>query len=135
MPLFSRSLTRKKFDQKQKGFTEADIARVIRKRRSISQKFAFSSRLRRFASEFRMLFSMLDDYYQRRYCEVPWYIISSIGAALLYVLTPIDLLPDFIPLIGYIDDASVFTFCLNLVRKEVIKYQNWKAHASTGSAT
>jgi uncharacterized membrane protein YkvA (DUF1232 family) len=128
MPVFSRSRAGKVFSQKQESFTEADMARVIRKRKILGQKFAFSSRLRRYASEFRLLFSMLNDYYHRRYREVPWYIISSIGAALLYVLTPIDLLPDFIPLIGYIDDASVFALCLNLARKEVKKYQDWKEY-------
>lgn len=128
MPVFFRSRAGKEFSQKQERFTEADMAKVIRKRETLGQKFAFSSRLRRYTSEFRLLFSMLNDYHHRRYREVPWYIISSIGTALLYVLTPIDLLPDFIPLIGYIDDASVFTLCLNLVRKEVKKYQDWKEY-------
>ena len=70
--------------------------------------------------------SMVKDYYSRKYTEVPWHVISSIGAALLYVLSPIDLIPDFIPFIGYIDDAAVIAFCLNQVRSEVDKYKLWK---------
>jgi uncharacterized membrane protein YkvA (DUF1232 family) len=35
-----------------------------------------------------------------------WWVI---GASLLYVLSPIDIAPDFIPFIGQIDDAVVIT--------------------------
>lgn len=34
------------------------------------------------------------------------------GIALLYWLSPIDLIPDFIPIVGYIDDMLVGLFCL-----------------------
>lgn len=42
------------------------------------------------------------------YREVPWNIIATIGGTLLYMLSPIDLILDVIPFIGYLDDAAVF---------------------------
>ncbi len=69
---------------------------------------------------------MVKDYAKGKYKTVPWYIISSIGASLLYILSPMDLIPDFIPFIGYVDDAAILTLCLNLVKKEVETYKGWK---------
>lgn len=66
---------------------------------------------------------MLKDYYKGHYRAFPRYIMSSIGAALLYVLIPMDTIPDFIPIMGYIDDAAIFSLGLKLVRSEVEKYR------------
>ena len=39
-----------------------------------------------------------------RHPETPWYAKAVGGATLLYALSPIDLIPDFIPVIGHLDD-------------------------------
>ena len=52
--------------------------------------------------------------------------IAAIVAALLYVLSPIDLIPDFIPIIGYVDDALVVSACLAMVKQDLHAYRNWK---------
>jgi len=36
--------------------------------------------------------------------RVPWYARLLVGAIVAYALSPIDLIPDFIPVIGYVDD-------------------------------
>ncbi len=72
--------------------------------------------------------SLVKDYYQGNYKDIPYKTISAVVVGLLYILNPIDIIPDFIPLIGYIDDALVIviTFCLKLVEKDLHKYQSWK---------
>ena len=39
-----------------------------------------------------------------RHPQTPWYAKAVGGATLLYAVSPIDLIPDFIPVIGYLDD-------------------------------
>ena len=39
-----------------------------------------------------------------RHPETPWYAKAVGGATLLYAVSPIDLIPDFIPVIGHLDD-------------------------------
>ena len=46
------------------------------------------------------LFSLVKDYANGTYREVPWNTIVAAAAGLLYLVCPIDLIPDFIPLIG-----------------------------------
>jgi uncharacterized membrane protein YkvA (DUF1232 family) len=42
--------------------------------------------------------------------------------ALLYILNPIDIIPDVIPIFGYLDDVMVFGFCLDFVEADLEKY-------------
>ena len=39
--------------------------------------------------------------------RVPWYAKALAGAVAAYALSPIDLIPDFIPILGYLDDLVI----------------------------
>lgn len=39
--------------------------------------------------------------------RVPWYAKAVAGAVAAYALSPIDLIPDFVPVIGYVDDLLI----------------------------
>ena len=39
--------------------------------------------------------------------RVPWYAKAMAGAVAAYALSPIDLIPDFIPVLGYLDDLVI----------------------------
>src|SRR5262245_19046480 len=39
--------------------------------------------------------------------RVPWYAKAMAGAVAAYALSPIDLIPDFIPIVGYLDDLVI----------------------------
>lgn len=44
-------------------------------------------------------------------------------AGLLYFISPIDLIPDYIPILGYIDDAFVISIVLNSLAGEIERYR------------
>lgn len=73
-----------------------------------------------------LLFAVAKDYVNGDYTEIPKRSIIAILGGLIYFLSPIDVVPDFIPVLGFIDDV----FILNLVYKQVIKdleqYKIWK---------
>lgn len=52
-----------------------------------------------------------------------WYMM--VGAA-IYAISPIDLLPDFIPGIGLIDDAAILATVAGVCISEINKYVTWK---------
>ena len=52
--------------------------------------------------------------------------VAMIGGGLLYFLLPVDLIPDFIPLVGYLDDLAVLTTIMNSLKGEINEYHTWK---------
>lgn len=122
----NNNLIEQDFERRQKKFSEEDLENIIKHKSALENKFQKQSKLQRFFADFKLLFSLLSDFFGGRYKQVPWLVISSVGAAFLYVLSPIDFIPDFIPFIGFIDDASVMAFCIKLIRKDVAKYREWK---------
>ena len=116
----------KEYEKRQSEFTESDVEKVIDKEKKIQEKFENKGKLKRFADDAMILISLIKDYATGNYREIPWNIIASVGAALLYVLSPIDLIPDFLPMVGYLDDAAVIAFCLSLIEKDLAAYKVWK---------
>jgi uncharacterized membrane protein YkvA (DUF1232 family) len=47
-------------------------------------------------------------------------------AALLYLIFPIDIIPDFIPVLGYADDISLLAWFIKSFQEELTKYRAWE---------
>lgn len=70
--------------------------------------------------------SLVRCYWKKEYTDVPIGSIIAIISALIYFVSPIDILPDSIPVIGYFDDAAVVATCWKLVESDVVEYQKWR---------
>jgi uncharacterized membrane protein YkvA (DUF1232 family) len=92
------------------------------------QKKIDASRLFGFFRQIKLGYEMLKDYRSRRYTEIPWKTIALITAALLYFVNPMDFIPDFMGFIGFTDDAIVLSIVFNSIRKDLVKYCNWKGY-------
>lgn len=73
-----------------------------------------------------ILISMVRSYWKGEYTKVPVKTIIAIISALIYFLSPIDVVPDFIPFLGQMDDALVVATCWKLVHKDIDDYRQWK---------
>jgi len=80
----------------------------------------------KYLSDVPVLISLVKAYVDKEYIDIPIGTIIAIVGALIYVLSPIDLIPDGIPVIGYIDDAAVLAFAYKLVHDDVTEYKEWK---------
>ncbi|MDO4765602.1 MAG: DUF1232 domain-containing protein [Eubacteriales bacterium] len=70
--------------------------------------------------------SLLRSYAKKEYTNIPVASIISIIGALIYYLSPIDIIPDFLPGVGLADDAAVVTVCLSFVKSDVDDYIQWR---------
>lgn len=48
-------------------------------------------------------------------------------AVLLYLVTPLDIIPDFIPVIGLLDDISLMAWFIDAFEKEITKFRQWES--------
>ena len=53
-------------------------------------------------------------------------LASTNVVALIYFLSPIDFIPDSIPVIGLIDDAAVILFAVDSAHNDINDYRQWK---------
>ncbi|MCU0424745.1 MAG: YkvA family protein [Candidatus Kapabacteria bacterium] len=77
----------------------------------------------------KTLYSMLRD----KEFAMAWSSKTMIIAGLLYFISPIDLLPDYIPVLGYIDDAFVISIVMNAIASEIERFQEHKAETQAHS--
>ena len=121
--------------QKKDDILDADLEYIINEEDKLKEKLQDSSHLERFTKDLMLFVSLIKDYYKGNYRDIPYKTISAGVVGLLYTLNPIDIIPDFIPFIGHIDDALVLAFCLKLIEKDLQKYQAWKKSQSIAKAT
>lgn len=63
---------------------------------------------------------------RREYKEFPWRTLLVIAAALVYVVVPTDLIPDFVPIVGWVDDWAVVAFVLKTLAGDVDRFREWE---------
>lgn len=110
---------------KNKNYSEADMNKVFDNESKIMGKMN-DDQLAEFMDDVKLFFMMLKDFFTKKYTEVPVGTIMAIVGSLLYVLSPIDIIPDFIPIIGYLDDAAVLALCMKFVKYDVDQYKAFK---------
>ena len=76
--------------------------------------------------DFLTLIRLVRAYTFRGYREVPLKSILAAVAAIIYFVNPVDLIPDFIPIIGYIDDAAVVGLALRFIHEDLENFRKWE---------
>lgn len=75
-----------------------------------------------------LLFSLVRDWSNGTYKNISKSAIIAVIAGLIYFVSPIDVVPDFLVGLGLVDDAAVLGLIINQLDKELIRYQEWKKH-------
>lgn len=105
---------------------ENDVDVVMGNQEEISNKLVNVNVLKKYSELGKVMLGMLTDYRKGIYSKVPWFTIATIAFGFLYILNPFDIIPDFIPLIGYIDDLAVLSFGLRFIETDLHNYLDWK---------
>ena len=109
-----------------KNVTEKEVEQVAEHAEEIEDKFKSSGPLGRYIEDARLMLSLIKDYWRGDYRNILWFTIAAIAFVFLYVLNPLDLLPDALPFVGMVDDALAFSVAFRLVEKDLKKYKEWK---------
>ena len=83
-----------------------------------------------YLSDIPILISLVRAYINKSYTQIPIGSIIAIVCALIYFLSPVDVIPDVIPALGYLDDAAVLGIAYKLVHDDIREYKEWREKSS-----
>ena len=78
------------------------------------------------------LFRLLRAYMKREYTNIPLHSLILIVAAVLYFVMPIDVIPDFLLGVGFLDDAAVVAWVVATVKKVLDDFARWESGREPG---
>lgn len=76
--------------------------------------------------EAKLLLDFVRDFCNGKYRDVSWPTVATLTAALAYLISPLDLVPDFIFGVGLLDDAAVIALVVKQFRNELERYREWR---------
>ena len=69
---------------------------------------------------------MLSSWVKGDYRNISTQSIIAVVAALIYFVNPLDFIPDFIPVIGQLDDIFVLSYLIKMLNKEIERFMAWE---------
>lgn len=122
-----REKAREALEASARQVTEDDLRGLVRRLRDVGASLArVPRRLGRLIRQVRLLGDMLLDYRRGAYRRLPLATIAMAAAALLYFFNPLDLIPDVLPGVGFLDDALVLSMAVKALRTDLRAYVEWK---------
>lgn len=82
--------------------------------------------LEKIGNQIRLLLQLLRDWMNGNYRDISRSSILTLVGGLIYFIVPTDILPDIIPITGFLDDISVITFVYTKIAQDIEKYAQWK---------
>jgi uncharacterized membrane protein YkvA (DUF1232 family) len=73
-----------------------------------------------------LIVRMIKGYITGEYRQTPWQTLVMFVAGLIYFITPLDAIPDFIPVAGLIDDATVLIWIGKCFRQDLSNFKEWE---------
>lgn len=80
------------------------------------------TRLQRFLTDIELLIMMAKAYHNGTYRRIPLKSLAIIVGAIIYFVNPLDIIPDFIAGLGFLDDAAVIGFVIKTLSDEIDRF-------------
>lgn len=109
---------------KKSEWSEAGAQKVLQNEKKLN-KIALSPALKEWAADVKLFFAMLRDFVTKKYPYLPLRVCIVVAGALAYLLAPLDFLPDFIPALGFVDDAALIALCVKFAAQDIDDYKAW----------
>lgn len=111
---------------------DGDVEILMENNEAITKKLSGSNSLSKYLEIGKIMMAMVKDLKRGAYSNIPWFTVATIVMALLYVLNPMDIIPDFIPGLGYIDDVAVLSIGIGWIESDIHRYLDWKVDQGEG---
>lgn len=81
--------------------------------------------------KFNTLLRLVPALYKKEYTQFPWSSLVKTIAVLIYFVSPIDALPDLIPVVGFLDDFALISWVLSSLSTDITNFENWEKEQKT----
>jgi uncharacterized membrane protein YkvA (DUF1232 family) len=120
---------RKQYDRMLHYTKGKDFGKILNEKEFWEKVEKASPFLKRILNDLKDLYALFVDSIKGRYKLHPA-ISGIIGAGLLYFIVPLDLIPDYIPIVGLLDDLAVLTAIITSLDDELAEYRKYKAETA-----
>jgi uncharacterized membrane protein YkvA (DUF1232 family) len=76
--------------------------------------------------DFRALIRLVVAYARGVYRQIPLDKLAVVVGGLIYVVSPVDVIPDVIPVAGFLDDATVIAWVIKTIRDVLDAFREWE---------
>lgn len=105
------------------------IPRLLDQRERVKRELrAIPERMQKVTNQAALVLELIDDYRDGTYRAISWRSLVVAAAALLYSVSPGDVVPDILPLLGQLDDAFVLAVAMRLIRRDLHRYVTFKGY-------
>lgn len=91
----------------------------------------FAGNMAEFQNSVGLLIRMIRACASGEYKSLPWKSLVSIVAVLIYFVSPIDIIPDFLPVIGITDDVALVIWLFKSLSGDIAKFSEWEKSKKT----
>ena len=112
------------FEEKRDNIGSREIEQVLEEFEEKLERITSSAGprwVRRALGHARLFFRMITAWWDNP-SRVPWRTVTALTTSLLYFINPFDLIPDFIPLAGLMDDATMIYLVFALVQDDLLDF-------------
>lgn len=103
---------------------------LLHKRKAITNELrSIPRRMQMITNQARLVLDLVDDFRSGAYRSVSWVSIAVAAACLVYAVSPGDIVPDALPIIGAMDDMVVITVAMKFLEKDLRAYCRHKGYS------
>jgi len=99
---------------------------LVNVRHKLAETESVSTLVEKAKELINILVRMVKSWLTGQYKELPWRTLFLLVIGLVYFMMPLDLIPDFIPLAGLLDDFSIIIWISNSVKTDIIAFREWE---------
>jgi uncharacterized membrane protein YkvA (DUF1232 family) len=105
------------------------LAKLAAKRGNLAQGLKeVPDRMHLAANQTQLVLELIDDVKSGTYRGIPWRHVAMLSAIALYVVSPADVVPDFIPVLGSLDDVVLMAVATRIARDQLRAYCSFKGY-------
>lgn len=76
--------------------------------------------------KFKTLLRLVRALYKKEYKDFPWSSLVKATATIIYLVSPLDLIPDFLPFLGMIDDFALISWTIGSLNEDILAFEKWE---------